>query len=198
MSLAGVFPRLAELLVEIAAILDHELLRRLVGEVRFAEFKAAADSSGSPDAGATGEHAAAVATLLGKDDLGTFLEALLGNVLKRESLTVEQDVADADNGPTNSARSALSALFNLERPQCRAFVAALAEPESAATLAMEFKRELEQKLVPLLLEVDSVAQFGKVLRSTCSGITSIGDRQPIETALRLLARLQEVLSETGD
>jgi hypothetical protein len=82
-----IYPRLCQLLSEIAALLDVEVLRDLigneaVGQLREGSASAATSNSAAPELDP-------LALLLGEEDLALFLELLLGAVRKRSSIVFE-------------------------------------------------------------------------------------------------------------
>jgi hypothetical protein len=76
------FDRLQRLLLEIAALLDVELLRRLIGSEQVGRLR-------SGDASTGAEVPAGLALLLAEEDLRTFLDLLVGAVGKRSSVLHE-------------------------------------------------------------------------------------------------------------
>lgn len=84
---APVYARLAQLTLEIAAILDVTILKTMIGERKVNDLRARiAMMKGRPAAAAEGPEA--LLPLLAEDDLRIFFELLLGNVLRRASLSV--------------------------------------------------------------------------------------------------------------
>jgi hypothetical protein len=95
-----VFPRLVQLALEVAAVIDVRLLRSVIGDDSFAQLRALAVTDANAGVHRVvslqdsmpeevPEHLASLVQLLQDDDLLTFLELLLGNVLKRASLVTD-------------------------------------------------------------------------------------------------------------
>lgn len=85
--LEPVYVRLEQLLLEIAAVLDANLLKALLGEKKVNDLRArAAMAKGKPATSAAGLDS--LLPLLAEDDLRIYFELLLGAVLRRACLTV--------------------------------------------------------------------------------------------------------------
>jgi hypothetical protein len=85
--LEPVYARLEQLLLEIAAVLDANLLKTLLGEKKVNDLRArSAMAKGKPAASAAGLDS--LLPLLAEDDLRIYFELLLGAVLRRACLTV--------------------------------------------------------------------------------------------------------------
>ncbi len=112
---SGAYGELERLALEVAAILDTELLEQLVGKREFKDLRAAVASESSSDGKGRRKPLApaleALVPLLAGEDLKTFLALLLGSVLKRASL-VEADRA--------AARPSAAEPAPAERPRRRA------------------------------------------------------------------------------
>jgi len=119
------FERLERLLLELAALVDVEVVRREIGEAGIERLRAARPAGGEDDA------EEGLARLLAEEDLKTFLELLLGSVRKRASIAQR-----AEEGP----------------PAAEASPAARAEEVAPppATLAPAAAREHGARLVAAL------------------------------------------------
>jgi len=85
--LSAVYARMVQLVLEIAAVLDANLLKELIGEKQVNALRGrAVMAKGKPATAATGVDA--LVPLLAEDDLRIYLELLLGAVCRRASLTV--------------------------------------------------------------------------------------------------------------
>jgi hypothetical protein len=109
--LSPVFARLVELALEVAAVLDVNILKGVLGEKKVNGLRgraAAMAGKTSPPAGPGGEGAAAgqesLVPLLAEDDLRIFFEMLLTAVQRRASLTVREAVEPT--APVPPARQA--------------------------------------------------------------------------------------------
>src|SRR5581483_7081643 len=82
------YPRLVQLTFEMAAVLDVELLEELVGGRALRDVRAAvtAESGGAVRTRALADELEPLVPLLKIEDLKTFLELLLGSVMKRASI----------------------------------------------------------------------------------------------------------------
>jgi hypothetical protein len=107
--LAPVFAGLAQLLLEMAAVLDADLLKSLIGEkkvnaLRGRAASAAGKKSPGREAGAGAETGLdALVPLLAEDDLRIFFEMLLAAVQRRASLTVREPAAPPPPAPQPAA-----------------------------------------------------------------------------------------------
>ena len=89
-----VYTRLAQLTLEIAAVLDVNILKAMIGEKKVNDLRARVTMmKGRPPAS---EGADALLSLLAEDDLRIFFEMLLGNVLRRASLSVSTPAEPAE------------------------------------------------------------------------------------------------------
>ncbi len=85
--LSAVYARMVQLVLEIAAVLDANLLKELIGEKQVNALRArTVMAKGKPVTAATGVDA--LVPLLAEDDLRIYLEFLLSAVCRRASLTV--------------------------------------------------------------------------------------------------------------
>ena len=109
--LAPVFSRLVQLALEVAAVLDVDILKGILGEKKVNGLRirgaSAAGRKAPPKAAATGEDPGleALTLLLAEDDLRIFLEMLVGAVQRRASLTVREP---AEAAPPLSPTSPIS------------------------------------------------------------------------------------------
>jgi len=89
-AIAGSYPRLVQLTFEIAAILDVDLLEELIGSRALRDVRTAvmSETSGNRQR-ALADELEPLVSLLASEDLQTFLELLLGSVMKRASVTAE-------------------------------------------------------------------------------------------------------------
>ena len=95
-----VYIRLAQLTLEIAAVLDVNILKAMIGERKVNDLRARVTMmKGRPASGSEGPDA--LLSLLAEDDLRIFIEMLLGNVLRRASLSVSTP-AEPPEAPTPS------------------------------------------------------------------------------------------------
>jgi hypothetical protein len=86
--LSAVYPRLVQLTLEMAAVLDAEILKSLVGEKKVNGLRGASVSKRTPKAGEEGLDA--LVPLLAEDDLRIFFEMLVTAVQRRASLTLPE------------------------------------------------------------------------------------------------------------
>ncbi|MEM6795171.1 MAG: hypothetical protein AAF725_14425 [Acidobacteriota bacterium] len=108
------FPRMAQTATELATVLNVELLKKIIGDQQVESLlyvvMSEKEANSSVDRWRAGhqikphksreripEHLHSLIILLYDEDLNTFLELLLGSVLKRASLTVRQE---AENAPS--------------------------------------------------------------------------------------------------
>jgi len=88
-ALEPVYARLAQLTLEIAAVLDVTILKRMIGDKRVDSLRARISmSKGRPAPATAAEEVDALLPLLAEDDLRIFFELLLGNVMRRACLSV--------------------------------------------------------------------------------------------------------------
>ncbi len=87
--LSAAYARMVQLVLEIATVLDANMLKELIGEKQVNGLRGrAVMGKGKPATAATGVDA--LVPLLAEDDLRIYLELLLGAVCRRASLTVPQ------------------------------------------------------------------------------------------------------------
>jgi hypothetical protein len=104
-SLAPVFVRLVQLAQEIAAVLDVDLLKQILGEKKVNGLRGragsalAAGKSRAPEAGSAIDGPEALLPLLAEDDLRIFFEMLLTAVQRRASLAVREPAEPAAPAP---------------------------------------------------------------------------------------------------
>ena len=89
------FSRLVQLTLEMAAVLDANLLKGLIGEKKVNGLRGRAVSAGSAASAASDDGLEALVPLLAEDDLRIFFEMLLTAVQRRASLTVREPGAPA-------------------------------------------------------------------------------------------------------
>jgi len=91
--LAPIFARLVQLTLEIAAVLDANILKALIGEkkVNGLRGRAASAPKGQPPRATTADDLDGLVPLLAEDDLRIFFEMLLTAVQRRASLSVQEE-----------------------------------------------------------------------------------------------------------
>lgn len=110
--LAPTYARLAQLILEVAAVLDVTILKELIGEKKVEGLRARVTSARmkpAPSGSNPGAGLDSLIPLLAEDDLRIFLELLLGAVMRRASLTVtlrEPEPAPAPPAPLPVAAKA--------------------------------------------------------------------------------------------
>ena len=103
-----VHARLAQLTLEIAAVLDVTILKAIIGDRKVNDLRARVAMAKGRPAPAGAEGPDALLPLLAEDDLRIFFELLLGNVLRRASLSVSTP-AEPEAAPPPAAKPAAPA-----------------------------------------------------------------------------------------
>ncbi len=226
-----VYPRLVELALAIAAIVDTRILKAVIGEASHERLRsmAVADLAAAPrkgrrsavdraDVEVVPEHLSHLVMLLEDDDLLTFLELLLGNVLKRSSLTPELTVSEPAGGeedgvaiPTvtlSGLREVLTVLASVraaDSPRWQAFAAAHPDLGPAGALdpavvaeCQQLGWELADRLVPRLghalpwadLEVELADWCTRLISQSTASEAGVAELQvAVHEISRLLDRL---------
>lgn len=193
--LAAVYPVMVRKATELAAVLDFEILRKILGKkqlddlLRVVTLEKDGGTHGRR-AGLPEEHQSLV-PLLYDEDLKTFLELLLGSVLKRASLAVRKEDPPSHAAPAIANSQSFPALPEDLPPVAEVFIPPDPPPGAAAyspRRSAAFEAELDALSGPSPAE--HVAPMSVAAAPKTAGISR-------ESKLRALEDLVQLLEELG-